>query len=122
MTEIYASLEPYHEAVAREYVDAGLPPLRHLWTHYEKDPEVRGIEYQYMYGRDILVAPVLKRGKILQKAYLPQDRWIHFWSSRSFRGGTVILEAPLGYPVVFYREESKYAALFDSIRRNAPKI
>lgn len=122
MTEIFAALEPYHETVARECVEAGLPPLRHLWLHYGQDPSVRCIEHQYLYGRDILAAPVLRKGQTLKEVYLPQDRWVHFWSSRTFRGGSVILEAPLGYPPVFYREDSRFAPLFDSIRRNARKL
>lgn len=119
MTEIYAALGPYHEAVAREVANAGYPAIRHLWMHYEDDPNARSISYQYLYGRDILVAPVLKEGETLRHAYLPEDSWVHFWSSRIFRGGEVTLEAPLGYPLVFYRENSSFASLFDSIRRNA---
>ncbi len=122
MTEVYAGMGPYHEAVAREFVDAGLPPIRHLWMHYEHEPESRRISYQYLYGRDLLVCPVLRKGITLQDAWLPRDRWIHFWTSRTFRGGSVSLEAPPGYPVVFYREESRFASLFDSIRRNVRKL
>ena len=119
MTGIFAALEPYHAVVARECSDAGLPPLRHLWMHYEEDPDVRFIGHQYLYGRDLLVAPVFRQGQELKVAWLPSDRWVHFWTSRTFRGGSVSLEAPTGYPLVFYREESRFAALFDSIRRTA---
>ncbi len=119
MTGIFAALEPYHAQVARECSDAGLPPVRHLWMHYEEDPEVRFVGHQYLYGRDLLVAPVFRKGQELKESWLPQDRWVHFWTSRTFRGGSVSLEAPPGYPLVFYREESRFSALFDSIRRTA---
>mgnify|MGYP000942070794 CR=1 FL=1 len=119
MAGIFAALEPYHAAAARECSEAGLPPIRHLWTHYEEDPEVRFLDHQYLYGRDLLVCPVFRKGQELKDSWLPPDRWVHFWTSRTFRGGPVSLEAPLGYPLVFYREESRFAPLFDSIRRTA---
>ena len=116
---VFAALEPYHASTAKECSDAGLPPVRHLWLHYEEDPEVRFLDHQYLYGRDLLVSPVFRKGQELKEAWLPPDRWVHFWTSRTFRGGPVSLEAPLGYPLVFYREESRFASLFDSIRRTA---
>ena len=121
MTGIFAALEPYHAIVARECSEAGLAPVRHLWMHYEQDPQACLASHQYLYGRDLLVAPVFRKGQVLKEAWLPPDRWVHFWTSRTFRGGSVILEAPLGYPLVFYREESRFAPLFDSIRRTARK-
>lgn len=122
MAGIFASLEPYHAATARECLDAGLPPIRHLWIHYEEAPETRRVGHQYLYGRDLLVAPVFRKGQELKEAWLPPDRWVHFWTSRIFRGGQVSLEAPLGYPLVFYREESRFASLFDSIRRTVREL
>ncbi len=119
MAGVFAALEPYHAAAARDCVDGGLPPIRHLWTHYEEDPSARRIGHQYLYGRDLLVAPVFRAGQVLKEAWLPPDRWVHFWTTRTFRGGPVSLEAPPGYPLVFYREESRFASLFDSIRRTA---
>lgn len=122
MAGIFAALAPYHEAAARECSEAGLPPVRHLWIHYEEDPEVRFLDHQYLYGRDLLVCPVFRKGQEVKDAWLPPDRWVHFWTSRVFRGGPVSLDAPLGYPLVFYRESSRFAPLFDTIRRTARRL
>ena len=119
MSGIYASLKPYHLAVAAEQVAGGLPPIRHPWMHYEADPEARRLSYQYLYGRDLMVSPALSSGAALTELYLPDDDWVHLWSSRSFRGGRVAIETPGGYPAVFYRAESTFAPLFDAIRRTA---
>ena len=99
-----------------------IPPIRHTWLHYEDQPELRQLQYQFLYGRDILVAPVTKPGKELAEAVLPSDTWVHLWTSREFRGGEVTIEAPLGYPPVFYRAESPWASLFEGLRRSIKKL
>jgi alpha-glucosidase len=119
MSEIHAGLKPYHIAVADEYEAAGLPALRHPALHYEAEAFLLRRDYQYLYGRDLFVAPPLFPGRESTELYLPCDDWVHLWSSRRFKGGLVTVESPLGCPAVFYRANSPYAALFDSIRRTA---
>ncbi len=121
-TEIHAALAPYHRHVMDEYASTGVPPVRHTFLHYERDDEAHRQERQYLYGRDLLVAPVCLPGKDLHDLYLPDDTWVHLWSSRVFRGGYTTVEAPLGYPPVFYREASQFASVFDSLRRNIRKV
>lgn len=119
MSGIYAALKPYHLAVAAELVEGGLPPIRHPWTHYESDSQARALVLQYLYGRDLMVAPVPSPRALLTSLYLPEDDWIHLWSSRSFRGGQVTIDSPAGYPAVFYRAASPFAPLFDTLRRSS---
>jgi alpha-glucosidase len=122
MTTIFASLKDYHLATAAEFDSRGVPQVRHPAVDYGDDDELLSLKYQYMYGRDLLVAPTLEKGKILKDVYLPDDEWIHLWSTREFRGGWVSIEAPLGYPAVFYRATSEFASSFDAIRKSAPKF
>ena len=121
-SEIYSILKPYHRVVAREYTVSGLPPIRHPALHYESEELLHEEVYQYLYGRDILVAPVLDADSSFRSLHLPDDAWIHLWSSRRFGGGRIVIEAPFGYPAVFYRAASPFAALFDAIRRTLVKI
>jgi len=119
MSVIWADLAPYHQEVMEGYRLQGLPPLRHAWLHYEDEAWLHGYADQYLYGRDLLVAPVTLPRRELAKAALPADRWVHLWTSREFRGGEVTIEAPLGYPPVFYRADSEWAGLFEGLRRAA---
>lgn len=119
MSGIFAELKPYHIAVAGEYGKTGIPALRHPSLHYEDDASLFKRDYQYLYGRDLFIAPPVEPGKELTELYLPRDEWVHLWSSRRFKGGLVTVESPLGCPAVFYRADSSFAALFDSIRRTA---
>jgi len=127
MSEIYAALKPYHLAVAAEQVAGGLPPIRHPWMHYEADPQAQTLSCQYLYGRDLMIAPALSgragaRSCPITELYLPDDEWVHLWTSRDFRGGRIAVESPLGYPAIFYRSSSSFAPLFDGIRRTSKRI
>jgi alpha-glucosidase (family GH31 glycosyl hydrolase) len=102
MTSVYAMLKPYHIHTGREYTDQGLPPVRHPYIHYEKDDNLHRFKYQYLYGRDLLVAPVYKKGKRSMKVYLPADNWVHLWSGAAYTGGWCTVKAPLGQPPVSF--------------------
>ncbi len=116
MTSVYTALKEYHSALAAEYNKTGLPPVRHPYIHYEDDKVVHTLKYQYLYGRDLMVAPVVKKGRKRWDVYLPEDKWIHLWSGSKHTGGWVRIDAPLGKPPVFYREESKWESLFKEIK------
>lgn len=117
MVRVFNHLKPYHEALSDEYQKSGLPPMRMVQLHYPD--EIKKLEvyrYQYLYGRDLLVAPVIKPGKNRWKVYLPKDTWVHLWSGKTFTGGKeVIVEAPFGQPPVFYRKSSEFVKLFGEL-------
>lgn len=113
---VYVHLGEYHRALGREYVALGLPPMRHLGLHYAGDEVVHGLRYQYLYGRELLVAPVLRPGQQRQRVYLPQEEWVHVWTGRGYKQGWHEVEAPLGQPPVFYRADTPFRALFEGLR------
>jgi len=77
---------------------------------------------QYLFGEDILVAPVLASESRTRRVQLPEDGWVHLWTSRHYSGGIVVVDAPVGKPAVFYRSESPFAQLFDGIRKTATRM
>ncbi len=115
MTKVYTHLAPYIKAAVAENAAKGMPVQRPLFMHYEDDAESYDIQYQYLLGRDILVAPVYKKETSSWKVYLPEDNWVHVWSGAKFTGGWVEVDAPLGQPPVFYRQDSEQAELFSQI-------
>ncbi len=115
MTEVYVALKPYHKALTAEYRETGLPPMRYPWVHYENDQRLHDLKYQYLYGRDLMVAPAYRRRQRRRRVYLPEDRWIHLWSGKEYSGGWHRVEIPLGEPAVFYRAGSADAELFQEI-------
>lgn len=116
MSRIYTALKPYLKAAVKENADTGVPVMRPLFLHYERDERAYSIQYQYLLGRDLLAAPVIGEGQRTVSVYLPEDEWIHLWTGRTYRGGDIQVDAPLGQPPVFYRAASHYASLFESLR------
>ncbi|GIP31551.1 alpha-glucosidase [Paenibacillus sp. J2TS4] len=116
MSRVYVALRSYLKAAVKENAESGVPVMRPLFLHYEADERVYSIQYQYLLGRDLLVAPVIEEEKSAWAVYLPEDHWIHLWTGKSYWGGDVEVEAPVGQPPVFYRADSSYAALFEALR------
>jgi alpha-glucosidase/alpha-D-xyloside xylohydrolase len=85
--ELRYRLLPYNYTLCREAHDTGLPLIRALWLHYPNDPKavVRGDEY--LWGRDLLVAPVTAKGAAERTLYLPPGDWYDFWTGRRQAGG-----------------------------------
>jgi alpha-glucosidase len=112
MTKVYTALSEYRRDLFREAEMTGVPVVRHLWLHYPNDPVVFDHELQFLLGRDILVAPHVEKCLLpwcdfAQEVYLPEDTWVHLWSGEVYTGGdTVSVNAPIGYPAVFYRQNS----------------
>ena len=119
---VYAAWKPYRGELVREAAETGLPVVRHPLIHYPNDPEVFGLEYQFMVGSELMVAPVLDPGERSVEVYLPAGRWVHLWSGRDYgspgAGVKATVEAPVGEPAVFYRKGSSVGEDFrDELRR-----
>lgn len=117
MTKVHAALAPYVASLSAEAATTGLPLQRAMFLDYEDDAACWGVETQFAYGRDLIVAPVIEAGAERWRAYLPEGaEWRHLWSGEAFNGGTrVEVAAPIGQPPVFYRSDSDFASLFASI-------
>eukprot|EP01117_Protostelium_nocturnum_P012774 TRINITY_DN4729_c0_g1_i2.p1 TRINITY_DN4729_c0_g1~~TRINITY_DN4729_c0_g1_i2.p1 ORF type:complete len:567 (+),score=183.14 TRINITY_DN4729_c0_g1_i2:379-2079(+) len=118
MTRIYVHMAPYLKEASKEAVERGLPVQRPLFIHYEGDETTFDIQDQYLFGRDVLVAPVWKAGINEWELYLPVgDKWIGLWNGDLYEGGQRIkVGAPIGKPPVFYREASSFKNLFEGIK------
>jgi len=107
---VYAAWKPYRMELVEEASKTGLPVVRHPLIHYPEDPEVYGLEYQYMVGSEFMVAPVLDPDERSVEVYLPAGRWVHLWSGENYgsseAGVRVTVKAPIGEPAVFYRKGS----------------
>jgi alpha-glucosidase (family GH31 glycosyl hydrolase) len=88
--ELRYRLLPYLYTAVRACHDTGLPIMRALWLHYPDDPAavVRGDEY--LWGPDMLVAPVVEKGASTRRLYLPRGGWFDFWTEAKVDGGREI--------------------------------
>lgn len=115
MSQIHVRLKPYLLHAAQEYQETGLPLVRHPYLHYEGDAQLHELQYQYLLGRDLLVAPVYKPDQQIWTVYLPDDRWGYLWNGQEYGQGWHTVDAPLGQPPVFYRLVSDWVDLFRSL-------
>ena len=113
MVNIHICLKPYFKHLSKEYQEQGIPPIRGCFMHYEKDKELYNLKHQFMLGKDLLIAPVIKPKTNRWKVYLPDDIWFHSWSGREFGKGWFEVDAPIGQPPVFYRKNSPFKTLFE---------
>lgn len=113
-TQIYTGLQPYIKECVQQTVDEGTPVMRPLFYHYEEEKAFTE-KTEYLLGRDILVAPVYKEGEEIRECYLPQDTWVHLFTKKEYKGGKVIVDAPIGQPPVFIRKDSKQYDMLMSI-------
>ena len=109
-------LLPYIRYVVKENAVKGLGAMRPLFMHYD-EPKCLDIAYEYLFGRDLLVAPVYTASAAEREVYLPQDEWVHLFTKETFSGGTYKVAAELGNIPVFYRKASIFKALFDSVKK-----
>jgi len=88
--ELRSRLTPYLQTAVRESHDTGLPIMRALWLHYADDPNAVARGDQYLWGRDILVAPVVEKGATSRSMYLPRGTWLDYWTEKPETGGREI--------------------------------
>ena len=88
--ELRYQLIPYTYTLAREARDTGMPPMRALWLHYPEDERARGVGSEYLWGRDLLVAPVFTQGAETREVYLPAGDWYDWWTRERLQGGRAV--------------------------------
>jgi alpha-glucosidase len=115
MSMIYTTLAPYTKDLVKENSKMGIPVQRPLFMHYEHDEKAYSVKYEYLYGKDILVAPVYEPSKTKWNVYLPEDKWVHLWTGKEYGGGEIEVEVPAGRLAVFYRKNSPYVELFKKV-------
>lgn len=76
-------LFPYIWNCSLEYQRTGMPIMRHLSLMFDDDPNIYHplAEYEYMFGPNILVAPIIEEGARERVLYLPRGRWVYFWDA-----------------------------------------
>jgi len=102
--ELKYRLMPYIYAQAKDSSERGLPMVRALLVEYPDDPGAWGVDDEYLFGSDLLVAPLMESGAAFRDVYLPKGQWIDFQSGKVYAGGWQRIEAGQ-IPVVLLARE-----------------
>jgi len=84
--EMKYKLMPYVYAQAKDCSERGLPMVRALLVEFPEDPGAWLVEDEYMFGSQILVAPLLESGNS-RTCYLPKGKWIDYQTGKVYEGG-----------------------------------
>ena len=91
--EMKYRLMPYVYAQAKECTEKGLPMLRALFVEFPDDPGAWRVDDEYLFGSQILVAPLLESGITGRTVYLPEGKWIDYQTEKVYEGGWHKIEA-----------------------------
>lgn len=104
------NLLPHIWSEAIKASQRGLPLMRALALEFPHDAQVAAFPYQYLFGENLLVAPVVWEGCSAVEVYLPAGEWYDFWSGEYYQGSTVLRCAtPRNHIPVFVRAGSVVA-------------
>lgn len=100
-------LLPYIYTTAKETFDTGLPLCRPLPLAFPADSLVVNNGTQFMFGPNLMVAPITTSNLTSRSVYLPAGNWIDHWTGRALAGPvTTNWPAPLAQTPLFWRDNS----------------
>lgn len=103
--EMKYKLMPYVYAQAKDCSNRGLPMVRALFIEFPGDPGAWNVEDEYMFGSQILVAPLLE-SVTERTCYLPKGKWIDYQTGKVYDGGYQTIKAGKIPCVILVRDGS----------------
>lgn len=101
------ALKPYLVQEARWAVENRQPLMQPLFFPWHDDDRAWQIEDSYMFGRFMLIAPILEQGVTSREVYLPEGRWTDFWTGEELTGPRTVTTRAERSRVPVYIAESR---------------
>ncbi len=104
--EIRETMRDYTRGLMKEAHEKGTPVMRTLFYEFPQDEKCWDITDEYLFGGDVLVAPIVQPKATSRAVYLPKGaKWVHAGSGKEYEGGqTVEVEAPIDTLPIFLRD------------------
>lgn len=83
------NLVPYLYTEAEDSASTGVPMMRAMSLAFPEDSTAAGYDQQYLFGSQLLVAPITTQGETVKDVYLPEGEWYDFWNGGRAVGGGV---------------------------------
>jgi alpha-glucosidase/alpha-D-xyloside xylohydrolase len=91
--ELRYRMLPYLYSAVHECATTGMPIMRALWLPFPDDPKAVECGDEYLWGKSVLVAPIVEKGATSRQVYLPHGGWYDFWTGERMAGGREISRA-----------------------------
>ena len=102
---------PYIWQEAQHSAQTGEPMMRALRLYH-----IEASDYQYFFGRDLLVCPVVDEGVRVLDVYLPAGTWFDLWTKQRFEGGqSIVVPAGVDQIPIFVQSGSRIPVRFGSM-------
>ena len=101
--EIREMMRDYTRIMMKEAHEKGTPVMRTLFYEFPEDQAAWDVTDSYLFGSDILVAPIVYPKAVSRMVYLPKGaRWVHAGTGTEYEGGqSVEIDAPIDTLPVF---------------------
>lgn len=100
---------PYIMEQAEISAETGIPLMRAMIIEFPEDRKCRDIFDQYLFGSDLLVAPVVEEGKMERTVYVPEGMWINIFNNKEYVGNReYTMESDVHEIIVLQRADSKW--------------
>lgn len=108
--DLREKMKSYITELMRDAHEKGTPVMRPLFYDVPEDDKAWEVEDQYMFGPDVLVAPILYEKARSREVYLPQgSEWVNYWTGEKIEGGqSITIEAPLDQIPLFMRNGREF--------------
>lgn len=100
-------LRPYIEKHMRIASEKGYPVMRPMFFDYPGDKNCYSLGEQYMFGDDILFAPIVNKGQTVKTVYLPEGEWVLTKNGRTYGGGFFDIRAEIDEYIAFVKREAE---------------
>jgi alpha-glucosidase (family GH31 glycosyl hydrolase) len=84
--ELRYRMLPYLYSAVHECATTAMPIVRALWLEYPDDPKAVACGDEYLWGKSVLVAPIVEKGAETRQVYLPAGGWYDFWTQERLEG------------------------------------
>ncbi|MGZ4808570.1 MAG: glycoside hydrolase family 31 protein, partial [Thermoanaerobaculia bacterium] len=88
--ELRYELLPYLYSAMRDAAESGVPAMRPLMLEFPSDEGTYGTDDEFLFGSDLLIAPVLTEAATQRSVYLPAGEWYDYWTGTQYAGGKSI--------------------------------
>ena len=114
LIELRERMKPYTQKYMDIASKTGKPIMRPMFFDYYQDENCYTLEDQYMYGEEILFAPIVEQGQEEREVYLPEGSWINVFDGKTYTGSQIIIcHAKLHEFIAFVKEGSDDIKIFD---------
>lgn len=114
LIETREKLKPYIMKYMNIASESGSPIMRPMFYDFYEDEVCYTLEDQYMFGEDILFAPIMNRGQVERTVYLPEGEWKSVIDKKVYHGKqTILIRAEINQYIAFVKDGSDVWNVFE---------